>query len=80
MKKMKGKLQLKQERKLAREMSPKFFPKVGSMEITSWYADNKVYCKELMLCLSVNDWNELEGEPFYQELMKFLKNKGILKG
>lgn len=53
------------------------FPLVGSLEILPWYADNTIYCQELRLALSPHDWYELENQPFFHDLIQYLRKKGI---
>lgn len=53
------------------------FPQIGTFEIHPWYADNKKYCQELRLCLSLPDWYEFENQPFFRELIQYLHNKEI---
>ncbi|WP_302823000.1 hypothetical protein [Eubacterium callanderi] len=50
---------------------------VNSLSIVLWYADNKIWTRELTLVLTGRDWFEFEKQSFYPELIQFLHNLGI---
>lgn len=50
---------------------------MNNCEINSWYADNKMYRRELYICLSDLEWNQLEKQYFFRELIEYLNNRGI---
>lgn len=53
------------------------FPEVNTAHVISFYADNEMYCRELRICLSSQDWCEFSSEEFYQGIIEFLHKKGI---
>lgn len=50
---------------------------VNSLSTVLWYADNKIWARELNLVLTNHDWCEFEKQPFYHELIQFLRIIGI---
>lgn len=50
---------------------------VNPLSIVLWYADNKIWNRELTLVLTGRDWFEFEKQSFYPELIQFLYNLGI---
>ena len=48
-------------------------------EINTWtlstcYADNAPYCRELWISLSIRDWYIFQKQSFFPEIIKFLEN------
>ena len=50
---------------------------VNSLSTVLWYADNKIWARELNLVLTNHDWCEFEKQPFYPGLIQFLRSIGI---
>lgn len=47
--------------------------------ISTLYADDKICCQQLYICLSAQEWCEFENQPFYNSLMEFLQRKSHLR-
>lgn len=47
--------------------------------ISTLYADDKICCQQLYICLSAQEWCEFENQPFYKSLMNFLQRKNYLR-
>ena len=54
-----------------------FFPRENSYKITTWFAGNDPYAKELKIQLTPLDWNKLESQQVYQDLIQYLNSQGI---
>lgn len=46
-------------------------------EVIKLYADNEIYGLVLSISLSVHDWCEFSTQPFYRQLLEYLRNSGI---
>lgn len=49
----------------------------SGFEIVKQYADNEMYCVGLSLSLSLPDWCEFSTQPFYPQLLEYLRNLEI---
>ena len=56
---------------------PRVFMDPGEFQVSAGYANNVKYCQELRICLSPRDWSKFEKQPFFQDLVEFLRNEGI---
>lgn len=48
-------------------------PILDSVTFTTFYADNAPYLQTLSIELPLADWFELEAQPFFRELMEYLR-------
>ena len=65
-----------------REPSDYFSAEPPALDIITEYADNKIYCRELRISLSHVDWCKFETQPFYHQLIEWvrsLENPEILR-
>lgn len=50
-----------------------FFPNpYGEIEVTAYYADNQMYCREVRFSVPAEVWSEFEGSELYRELKQYL--------
>lgn len=68
---------MKQKAKEIHTASPMSFIKPGEVQISTEYANNTAYCQELRIRLSLNDWNKFEEQPFFWDLVEYLRDEGI---
>lgn len=53
-----------------------FPPKLGMIEVTSLYADNEMYCREVRFSVPAEKWSEFEKSPMYQQLVEYVRSVG----
>ena len=49
--------------------------RIPDMKVTCLYANNEIQVAELQICLSGPDWYVLQNQPFYRELVEFVKDR-----
>lgn len=53
---------------------PAFNDNPPSLQITTDYADNEIFCRELHLSLSGRDWCEFVKQDFYPQLIEWVRH------
>lgn len=46
----------------------------GSMEVSTYYADNTPFAVDVILSFAASDWYEFEGTDLYRELKGYMDN------
>ena len=49
-----------------------FAPDFGDLEITAFFADNEIYCREVRFSIPIEKWSEFESSPMYRELTDYV--------
>ena len=54
-----------------------FAPDFGDFEITAFYSDNEIYCREVRFAIPIEKWSEFETSPMYQRLVDYVHSLQI---
>ena len=49
-----------------------FSPKLGELEISSWYADNEKVLQEISFCVPFCEWNEFENSRLFRDIKTYV--------
>ena len=52
-----------------------FAPDFGDFEITPFYSDNEIYCREVRFSVPIEKWSEFESSPMYRELVEYIHSQ-----